>query len=113
MKARNALISNLQSQIENLTTNQGVLGSNPAGRAIFALNSMACRQKLRAIFLCCAIEQNFGIEWHTVRADRLGSKGFASRTRRGSASCSTRDSPPIYFENGEYRNPSGDGVGAR
>src|SRR6267143_4261053 len=39
---------------------------------------MACRQKLQAIVLCCAIEQNFRIEWHTVRADHLGSKGFDS-----------------------------------
>jgi hypothetical protein len=30
-------------------------------------------------FLCCAIEQNFGIEWHNVRANRLGLKGFDSR----------------------------------
>jgi hypothetical protein len=39
---------------------------------------MACKQVLQAIFLCCAIAQNFRIEWHNVRADRLGFKGFDS-----------------------------------
>ena len=71
------MILNVLSEIDDLATNQGVVGSNPAGRANSALNSMACKQLLQAIFLCCAIEQNFRIEWDNVRADRLGSKGFA------------------------------------
>jgi hypothetical protein len=96
MKARNVLISNLLSQIDNLATNQGVVGSNPAGRANSALNSMACEQLLQAIFLCCALEQDFGIEWHNVRADHLGFKGFdssalpataAATYQRSSAEC--------------------------
>ena len=38
------------------------------------LNSMACKQLLQAIFLCCPIEQNFGIGWDNLRANRLGLK---------------------------------------
>jgi hypothetical protein len=71
------LILNFLSEIDYLATNQGVVGSNPAGRATLSLNSMACKQLAQAIFLCCAIEQNFAIEWHNVRANRLGLKGFA------------------------------------
>ena len=45
-----------------LATNQGVVGSNPAGRANSALNSMACKQLSQAIFFLCAIEPFFSRE---------------------------------------------------
>jgi hypothetical protein len=51
MKARNVLILNQLSEIEGLATNQGVVGSNPAGRAISALNSMACKKMFAGHFL--------------------------------------------------------------
>jgi len=50
-EARNTLILNILSDIDYLATNQGVVGSNPAGRAISALNSMACEQLPAGHFL--------------------------------------------------------------
>jgi hypothetical protein len=41
MEERNILILNMLSEIAPLATNQGVVGSNPAGRAKFAAKLMA------------------------------------------------------------------------
>jgi len=41
-EARNVLISNSLSEIGTLATNQGVVGSNPAGRAIHIKGLQRC-----------------------------------------------------------------------
>ena len=77
-KARNVLILNLLSEIEDLATNQGVVGSNPAGRAKFRYRFNGLRARVgRPFFLRCAIGPIFRREWHTLRMKRLGSEGFA------------------------------------
>src|SRR5438309_703008 len=55
VEARNILILNWLSEIVPLATNQGVVGSNPAGRARFAAKLMAWEASSQAIFLGCPI----------------------------------------------------------
>jgi len=58
---------NQQVARDDLATNQGVVGSNPAGRAKFQV-SMACARKFAGFFLLVQFEVFVGLELHKLRA---------------------------------------------
>jgi len=64
------------SGFATLATNQGVVGSNPAGRAKFVLLSMACARKLAGLFFACAI-RGFSRTWIAQTTSEIAwVKGF-------------------------------------
>jgi len=65
--SHNILIIKAKVEIEHLTANQGVVGSNPAGRAKFVLLSIACSRKLAGLFLLVQLEVFLGLELHKLR----------------------------------------------
>jgi hypothetical protein len=76
VRARNVLISNWLSETVTLATNQGVVGSNPAGSAKFRYKFNGLRVG-RPFSWRCAIGPVFDREWRDLRMKRLGPKGFA------------------------------------
>jgi hypothetical protein len=74
-QARNVLISNLLSQIEDLATNQGVVGSNPAGRANLRFNINGLRAKVCRPFSCAVpLSRIFESNGTTYERIALGEK---------------------------------------
>src|SRR6266436_10368400 len=55
MGVRNLLILNWLSEIEDLATNQGVVGSNPAGRARFRYKFNGLRARVGRLFSCLVL----------------------------------------------------------
>ncbi len=85
--ARNALILNILSKIEALATNQGVVGSNPAGRAILHIRHPSRWR--------CAIQGQLCYSARQIDSgdDRRG-RGTAGRQTNAVAAAATSWRPP-------------------